>query len=317
MSTEQVPTNGFVNPAPAVAPTVPNQSFQVPPAGDPARVPGSNPVHSHNQQPGWVQQTQPAAVPAQAQPAATAATPDMNSVMQMLQAALAGKDAQATAAVPAAQPAADTARPSWMQSSANDFDVTQIDDPIIRSMATVMQTVGKDLDLDRVLGKALTHGDLTLIDEAYLNEKAGANAPQLAEIARGIVQAVGAKADAVTKSVYDEAGGEAAWDTSVAAFNNAAPQELRITVAQMLNSTNENFIKAGAKIVAEFGKNSGMIPQIGKPLLSSEAAGAAGQGLSKVQFQAELSKLRPDTPGYEEARTALFTRRSLGKRANM
>jgi hypothetical protein len=205
-----------------------------------------------------------------------------------------------------------------MQTSANEFDVTQINDPIIRSMATVMQTVGKDLDLDRVLGKALTHGDITLIDEAYLREKGGASAQQLAEIARGIVQAVGAKADAVTAEVYSAAGGEAQWNTSVAAFNTAAPHELRVTVAQMMNSTNENFIKAGAKIVAEFGKGSGMIPQVGAPLLNVAAgAGTAGQGLSKQQFQSEIVKLKSDTPGYEEARAALFARRSLGKRAGM
>lgn len=301
MSTEQVQTNGFVAP-PAV------QAAEAP-------KPNGSPVVAPGQQPGWLPQGQAPAVPAAAPAAQPAATPDLNNVVAMLQAAMAGT----TPAAPV-QPdpvSADSVRPAWMQTSANEFDVSQLDDPILRSMATVMQTVGKDIDLDRVLGKALTHGDITLIDEAYLREKSGANAPQLAEIAKGIVQAVSAKADAVTNSVYELAGGEAGWNTSVAAFNTAAPQELRVTVAQMLNSTNENFVKAGAKIVAEFGKSSGMIPQQGAPLLNSAAAGAAGQGLSKVQFQAELNKLKADTPGYEEARSALFTRRSLGKQAGL
>lgn len=298
--------------APAV-PQVPQQSFQVPPAGDPPRMPNGTPVAGPGQQPGWVPQVPAAPAPAQAQ--AQQGT-DMSNVIAMLQAALAAKPGEQPNQAQA--PSADEAvRPAWMQTSANEFDISSIDDPIIRSMATVMQTVGKDLNLDRVLGKALAHGDASLIDEAYLRDAAGANAPQLAEIARGIVQAVEAKANAVTASVYESAGGEAAWNSSVAAFNTSAPQELRITVAQMLNSTNENFIKAGAKIVAEFGKNSGMIPQTGAPLLNAAAAGAAGQGLSKAQFQQELAKLKPDTPGYEEARESLFTRRSLGKRAGM
>lgn len=316
MTTEQVPTQGFQAPAP-VAPSVPQQSFQVPPAGDPARVPNGNPVVAPGQTPGWLPQGQPAAqVPGS--PATPAAAPaDLANVVAMLQAALAAKPTDQPAAPAADQVSADATRPAWMQTSANEFDVSKIDDPIIRSMATVMQTVGKDLDLDRVLGKALSHGDASLIDEAYLREKGGVSAPQLAEIARGIVQAVGAKADAITAGVYAAAGGEASWNSSVAAFNTSAPHELRVTVAQMLNSTNEAFINAGAKIVAEFGKNSGMIPQQGAPLLNASAAGAAGQGLSKAQFQSELIKLKPDTQGYEEAREALFTRRSLGKRAGM
>lgn len=294
-----------------VAPTVPQQSFQVPPMGDPVRPPNGNPVVAPGQTPGWLPQGQaPVAPVAPAQPVA-----DLSSVVAMLQAALAGKPTEVPATP--ATPAPDANRPAWMQSSVNEFDVSSLDDPILRSMATVMQTIGKDLDLDRVMGKALSHGDITLIDEAYLRDAAGANAQQLAEIARGIVQAVEAKSAGITQAVYAEAGGEAQWDSSVAAFNTSAPHELRVTVAQMLNSTNESFIKAGAKIIAEFGKSSGLIPQTGAALLTNAAAGASGQGLNKAQFQQELAKIKPDTPGYEEARQALFTRRSLGKRVGL
>jgi len=298
---EQVPTSGFIA-QPAVAPSVPS-----------AAEPGvnGNPITSPNQTPGWLPQGQ-AAQPAPAAPAGTPAAPtDMAGVVAMLQAALAGK----TDAVPVAPPEVGTVQPAWLEGSINEFDISTIDDPIIKSMATVMQVVGKDLDLDRVMGKALSHGDISLIDLAYLREKGGDSAPQLAEIAKGIVQAVSAKADAVMASVYDIAGGEAGWGNAVAAFNTSAPQELRITVTQMLNSTNENFIKAGAKIVSEFGKSSGMIPQAGAPLLNASPASNVGQGLTKAQFQAELVKLRADTPGYAETREALFTRRALGKRS--
>ena len=318
MSTTHVPTNGFNAPpaaGPAPVPQVPNQGFQVPPAGDPPRMPNGNghPIAAPNQQPGWVQN------PGQPQQQTQQPTQqDMSNVAAMLQAALAGQQpANAQATAQPAQPQADAIRPNWMQSSANEFDVDQINDPIIKSMATVLQTAGKDLDLDRVLGKALAFGDPALVDLAYLRDAGGPQAAQLAEIAKGIVQAVNAKADAVVSEVYASVGGEGVWHSSVAAFNQSAPHELKVTVSQMLDSTNENFIKAGAKIVAEFGRNSGRIPQQGAPLLNSASAGVQGQGLTREQFQAELRKIDSNSPGFEQAREALFARRALGKRSGL
>lgn len=319
MSATHVPTNGFQAPpqaGPAPAPAVPNSGFQVPPAGNPPRMPNGNgnPIASPNQEPGWVSQVPVQQPPAQ-QPAPQAQQPaDLSNVVALLQAALAGQQAPAPQA-PVQQP--DAVRPNWMQSSANEFDVNQINDPIIKSMATVLQTAGKDLDLDRVLGKALSFGDPALVDVAYLRDAGGPQAAQLAEIAKGIVQAVNAKAEAVTNEVYSSVGGEAVWHSSVAAFNQSAPHELKVTVAQMLDSTNENFIKAGAKIVAEFGRNSGLIPQQGAPLLNSASAGVQGQGLTREQFQAELRKIDQNSPGFEQAREALFARRALGKRSGL
>ena len=322
MSTTHVPTNGFNAPpaaGPAPVPQVPNQGFQVPPAGDPPRMPNGNghPIAAPNQQPGWVQNPGQPQQQTQ-QPTQPPTQQDMSNVVAMLQAALVGQQpANAQATAQPAQPQADAIRPNWMQSSANEFDVDQINDPIIKSMATVLQTAGKDLDLDRVLGKALAFGDPALVDLAYLRDAGGPQAAQLAEIAKGIVQAVNAKADAVVSEVYASVGGEGVWHSSVAAFNQSAPHELKVTVSQMLDSTNENFIKAGAKIVAEFGRHSGRIPQQGAPLLNSASAGVQGQGLTREQFQAELRKIDSNSPGFEQAREALFARRALGKRSGL
>jgi hypothetical protein len=246
--------------------------------------------------------------PTAPQQAAQPAAPDLSAALAALQAAM-GQAPQA------AQPAADV--PGWVPEDVNDFDPSEIEDPIIRSMATVMQTVGKDLDLDRVMSRALAYGDPGLIDIAYLREKAGSNAEQLVTIAQGIVQAVNAKSDAVTQSVYAAAGGEAQWNAAVAAFNQSAQAELRLTVAQMLNSTKDQFINAGAKIIAEFGKGSGLVPNIGAPLLNAAPSHFAGQGLSKTDFKAELGKLKQNDPSFEAAREALFARRALGKRTGM
>ena len=312
-----VPTNGFAAP-PAPVPDVPGGGFAVPPAGPPARAPGAyqpngEAIQLPGQQPGAAPKTP--ATPAQAQPGA-AQPVDLNAVTALLQAALAGQGGTPNAATPT--PGVDAVKPAWLPVSANTFDVSTVEDPIIRSMATVLQTAGKDLDLDRVLGNALAHNDVSLIDSAYLSEKGGPQAAQLAEIAKGIVQAVAAKSEALTKEVYDLVGGEAHWAQATAAFNTAAPHELRVTVAQMLDSTNANFVKAGAKIVAEFGKASGRMPQPGAPLLGNLAsAGAAGGGLTKAAFQDELRKLNPNSASYEAEREALFTRRGLGKSAGL
>lgn len=316
----QVPTSGFavtpqVQVAPAVVPNVPPAPGAITSGGA-----GTSPVPFVGHNPGWVdpavqaqqvqQPGQPPAQQPQGQPPAP--QPDLTNIVGMLQAALAGQN-QPVAQTPAAPEAAKVPGKGL-----NTFDVSSIGDPIIQSMATILQTAGKDLDLDRVLGKALQFGDPNLVDVAYLREAGGANAQQFTEIAQGIVKAVQAKADAVQQSVYESVGGEAVWHASVAAFNSTAPQELRVTVAQMLDSTNEQFIKAGAKIIAQFGAQSGAIPNHAGLMQSTAAAGAGvGQGLTKDQFQQELRKLDPNASGYEDARNNLFARRSLGKRAGM
>ncbi len=282
---------------------IPTQGFSVPPAGKPIALP--------NQQEGWVNQQQAAVqpLPVQAQAQPQQIQMDEAGIAALIQKALQGQPTEQVAPVE---------KPSWMPEDLNAFDVAGIQDPIIKSMATILQGASANLDLTRVLSRALSTGDVSLIDYAYLHEKGGANAAHLAEISKGIVQAVSAKADAVTSEIHTLVGGEANWTRSTAVFNQSAPQELRVTVARMLDSTDDSIIKAGAKIVAEFGRQSGQLPQLGTGLLQNNVAvGAGSSGLSKTQFQAELNKLKPDTQGYYEAREALFARRSLGKQIGL
>lgn len=312
-----VPTNGFQAPpapgAPAVPPPQPQGGgFNVPPAGPPARTPGNGePIVHTGQQPGYLQPN-PALTPGQQPAQQPAQATDLSALVAALQ-AIAPPNLPGA---PAAQPT-ETALPAWASNGLAQFDVNAVDDPIIRSMANILQTTGKGLDLDRVLGRALAYGDPALIDRAYLAEKGGANAPQLAEIAAGIVQAVNAKSSAITNEVHSLVGGEANWNAASAAFNAQAPQHLKVVVATMLDSTNSDQIRAAAKVVAEFSRASGLIPQQGAPLLNGASSVVTGQGLSKAAFQAELAKLRPDTQGYEQARESLFARRSLGKRSGL
>lgn len=324
---QHVPTNGFSGiPGPSGQPAGPalpgDQSLPpgVPPAGPPAlpRAP-SEPAQFAGHTPGWVQNPgqgqQPPALPQApaAAPAAPGALPA--DLAGMLQAALASVNGQPA---PGAAPAPLTERPAWAPDGVAKFDVSGIEDPIIKSMAGILQTVGKDLDLDRVLGRALASGDATLIDHAYLQEKGGANGQQIYEIAKGIVQAVNEKSAAIEREVHNIAGGQAQWEQATAIFNNAAPAEFKVLVKTLLDSTNPAYIKAGAKLVSDFGRNSGQLPQIGSGLLTGQAGNpATAGGLDKYQFQTELVKLNPNDRNYLAAREDLFKRRALGRAAGL
>lgn len=276
--TQAVPTDGFVAP---------------PPAGNP---PNGNTIDI----PPQVQQPAPApVVPDQAQPAG------LDAAIAAMTAAIKGITPDAPAPAASTEPAVDA--------NLNGYDVNSIDDPIIKSMATVMQTVGKGIDLDRAIGKAIEDGRTDLIDVAYLREKGGANAQDLITIATGLVNAVAAKSAAVSNEVHTLAGGQANWDAGVAVFNQAAPQELRMVVAQMLDSGKEQLVKAGAKMVVEFSKNSGKLPSVNPLLQSGASAPAQAQALDKVGFQEELRKLNPQSRDFGAQREQLFARRQLGR----
>lgn len=271
---------------------VPTEGFTAPPAGSP---PNGNTINI----PPPVNAPAPDATPAAPAPAG-------------LDAAIAAMTAAIQSITPAA-PAATAAGEPAVESNLNGYDVNSIDDPIIKSMATVMQTVGKGVDLDRAIGKAIEDGRTDLIDVAYLREVGGANAQDLITIATGLVNAVAAKSASVSNEVHALAGGQANWDAGVAVFNQAAPSELRLVVAQMLDSGKEQLIKAGAKMVVEFSKNSGKLPSVNPLLQSGASAPAAAQALDKVAFQTELRKLDPNSRDFQSQREQLFARRQLGR----
>lgn len=247
---------------------------------------------------------------AQVQPAAPTTDAPATNVDATVAALLAALQAQ--------QPAAPSATPSVPAEPAaagklNTLDVSSIEDPILRSMATVMQTIGKGIDMDRAIGLAIERGDTGLIDKAYLREQGGANAEQLITIADGIVQAVEQQSVAVTNEVHALAGGSAGWDVAVAAFNKSASPEMRSVVKLMLDSEKKTQITAGAKLVVEFAKQSGFVPEVNPLIQNGGAAASSAQALSKEEFQAALRTLNPNDRQYQAQRGDLFARRQQGK----
>lgn len=202
-------------------------------------------------------------------------------------------------------------------SNLRDFDVGTIEDPMIKSTASILLATSPDLDLDRALAKAIQYGRADLIDEAYITEKGGANAANLITIAKSLVTQIANAADANEKAIYDLAGGREGWDTAVAAFNQFADPAQRRTIADLMDSGNKQFMQYAAQTVLAFSRQTGAIPNVGQQVQTGPASVAASQGLSKAQFQAELAKLNRNAPDYAEQSNVLLSRRQIGKQLGL
>lgn len=233
---------------------------------------------------------------------------------------------QAPAQAPAQQPAqapVPQATPDLVElsgvptSNLRDFDIGTIDDPVIKSTASILLASSPDLDLDRALANAIKFGQPDLIDIAYLKEKGGANADNLITIAKSLVTQIANVADSNEKAVYAVAGGQEGWTTAVTAFNQFADPAQRKTIADLLDSGNPQFVQYAAQTVVAFSKQSGAVPFTGQQVQTGQASVAASQGLSKQQFQAELSKLNRNAHDYAEQSNALLGRRQLGKQIGL
>lgn len=209
----------------------------------------------------------------------------------------------------AAQPAAPV---QATENSLNALDPNTLDDPTLRSMAGAFKMLGKDLDFDRVFGKALEAGDPNLLDLNYLKDKGGANAQGLADLATSIVALINQKATAQADAVYKLAGGADQWNAATAAFNKNAPQELRLAVAQLADSGKEANVSAAAKLVMQYSQGQGFVPNT-TTLLTSGGGSIQEQALDKAGFQEALNKLDPNARDFVAKRSELFARRALGK----
>lgn len=313
--TFQVPTNGFAVPPAGGAPAAPAPSAPVgvPPAPG-AHVSGNGqPIQMLP--PGVQPNPAPFAQPSpQAQPQAPAQAALPTVDLAALQALIQGTQPQA-AATPAA-PAEGSNLPEWAGESLHSFDTASISDPQTKMLAQTLQTLGKDVDLNRALGAALTHSNPDLVDVAYLAEKGGANAQAIAQLGKTLVQAVAAQAEAQTQKVYALVGGEQQWNVAVAAFNATADLGMRQAVAKMMNSGDTSMIDYGAAVIAQYARG-GAVPQPHQGVGALAGGGVALQGLSKAEFQAELQKLNPRAQGYDEAYNALANRRAAGKASGL
>lgn len=249
-------------------------------------------------------------------PAAPEPAPAANPAADLtaLLAALSGaQPAQTPAPAPTPQPAPQPAPAP----ASIDAVVSVAGDPMVQSLGQVLSSV-EGLDLNRVLGKALEYGDVALIDTAYLSEKAGAQAEQLKAVANSIVQAQLQYEARIETTVFQKFGGEQNFDAAMSFFGKQAPKEMVQYVKGMIDAKNPALIEQASNLVLDFVKMQGAHLQPAGLVQAGAGLGSgAGAPLDKASFKAEIAKLDPRSPSYDQERSALYQRRAAGKASGM
>lgn len=282
---EQVAVSGFgVPPVPSGA-TEHSREANAAPAARP---------NASAMEPGWVPQ-----------PANTPAAPDAGLTLAQVQEMIAAAAPKPVVPPPAA--------PHNENGAEFDFKSDIQNDPLLVSMTTILSTTVAGLDMDRAMGKAIELGDLRLIDSAYLRSIAGANFAQVEALAKGIVERVNAQTSEATQAVYTIAGDKNQWQAASAAFDQQAPQHMKVVIAKLLDSGDKASISAAAQSVMDFARNAGLIAKPGQYVAAGANAGSAATALDKNGFQDALRKLNKQDRNYEANRAELFQRRQSGK----
>ena len=203
------------------------------------------------------------------------------------------------------------------QQAAVSTDIQGTGDEVLDAMVQSVALAHPKLSLDRAVGEAVAYGDARFIDEAYIREVAGKDADRLIRIAKAAVSRVQETATQLKDAVFNTVGGEENWNTAVAAFNSAAPKELKSAVATMLDSGKTNQVKAAAQLVSQYAASGGFIRSGAKGGTPAFGAASGSQGLSKAAFQTELGKLDRNARDFREKREDLFNRRTIGQKAGL
>ena len=233
-----------------------------------------------------------------------------NAAGQQSPDALAAAIAQLTSALN--QPKAEE-----QQQTAVSTDIQGTGDEVLDAMVQSVALAHPKLSLDRAVGEAVAYGDARFIDEAYIREVAGKDADRLIRIAKAAVSRVQETTTQLKDAVFNTVGGEENWNTAVAAFNSAAPKELKSAVATMLESGKTNQVKAAAQLVSQYAASGGFIRSGTKGGAPAFGAASGSQGLSKADFQTELGKLDRNARDFREKREDLFNRRTIGQKAGL
>lgn len=203
------------------------------------------------------------------------------------------------------------------QQAAVSTDIQGTGDEVLDAMVQSVALAHPKLSIDRAVGEAVAYGDARFIDEAYIREVAGKDADRLIRIAKAAVSRVQETATQLKDAVFNTVGGEENWNTAVAAFNSAAPKELKSAVSTMLESGKTNQVKAAAQLVSQYAASGGFIRSGAKGGAPAFGAASGSQGLSKADFQTELGKLDRNARDFREKREDLFNRRTIGQKAGL
>lgn len=200
-------------------------------------------------------------------------------------------------------------------------NLAQTGDAVLDASIEMMQrkTGLNSADADKILSRAFSEGDPSLIDTAYIKERFGEDAGYIEQLAKAYIAHTQTQVSGVVKGVYELAGGEEQWNLSNQVFQQHADEDLKEIVAAL--SEAGKFDKA-AKQVVKFARESGLIPVNGEHI---KGGGAVANGaLTQKAFGEELTKLRKEFKGksFESGAAlaryqSLLSRRSAGRAQNI
>lgn len=156
----------------------------------------------------------------------------------------------------------------------------------------VTSTGATQADIDRLVGKAMEHGNADLVDEAFAREKFGDKAESIIKLAQAAVQENQASMQRSVQQVYAVAGSKENWDNAVSVFNTNAPDYIREAAKMLLDSGKLN---EGAKLIMDTVQNAGLIPTQNPTIGSGGAVVPATSGaLSAQAFATEMAALKKE-----------------------
>lgn len=195
-------------------------------------------------------------------------------------------------------------------------------DPNANYIDTSIQYLASELNVspdafDAVLDKALEHGDINLINPAAMGNLTPEQAQRVTALATAAYQQVQEQVRSAQNTVYELAGGEAAWNNAIQTFNSTATEQEKAYVEYLIDQ------KVDARAAGEYVLNVLRTGGRTNNIVQAPVVGGVGtvtHGLSSAEYKAELAKLEQeignrsfDDPMFAGRIAALDQRRALGR----
>ena len=170
--------------------------------------------------------------------------------------------------------------------------------------------------------KALEHGDVGLINVANLGALTPEQAQRATQLAQMAYQHTQTEISNMQQAVYAAAGGEAQWNSAIAAFNASATDEAKGYVAYLAD--NAGNAKAAAEYVTKYVRGAGLTTQVQQAPIQGGTGAPVAQGLDKQSYSNGIHSLemklasRQITQGeYNTQLSDLDYRRQVGRNAGL
>ena len=170
--------------------------------------------------------------------------------------------------------------------------------------------------------KALEHGDVGLINVANLGDLTPEQVQRATKLAHLAYQHTQTEISNMLQAVYAAAGGEAQWNSAIAAFNASATDEAKGYVAYLADHAGN--AKAAAEYVTKYVQGAGLTTTVQQAPIQGGTGAPVAQGLDKQSYSNGIHSLemklasRQITQGeYNTQLADLDYRRQVGRNAGL